>query len=202
MKKNILSRKFHNDKGYSLIELVVVIAIMVILVAVMVPMLYNGPSNRTRQDVSTFDSMIGKNAVLSMAQQNRALELAYDSAEHSWYVATVKYEEDRSVSPSKYIIKATDDKKYFVGDYSDNPDESIIYQTYSADTKITLNADTKIYFRLDKTKGNFKTAVFTDAAGNVTIDNEYIKNVYFNIKDKTRGCRLYRDTGKHDVFKE
>ena len=201
MKKSTLSRKFHNDNGYSLIELVVVIAIMVIVVAVMVPMLYNGPSNKTRQDVNTFDSMVGKNAVLSMAQQNRALEIAYDSADGKFHVALGVLTSSTSGGARTYNFTA-DDTKYF------DEDEHIHYVLYSsgsAETKVELAQNRKIYIRLDKTKGNFKPVIITDAANvEQTGDSakEYVKFVYFTVKDKTRGCRLYRDTGKHDVFKE
>ena len=44
MKESEKFRKFHiDDRGYSLIELVVVIAIMIAVVGIISPMLYNGP---------------------------------------------------------------------------------------------------------------------------------------------------------------
>lgn len=215
MKESEKFRKFHiDDRGYSLIELVVVIAIMIAVVGIISPMLYNGPSNKTKQDVSSFDSLVGKNAVYSMAKQNRALELAYDSTAGCYYAATgVLTPPSGSVTTYSF---APDDKRtfdknevvryYLYGDPDSTPKGSYLTTNAAGANLKTLNETTRVYFVLNKTKGNFDYCIFTDTAGNKLTGSDYsnrnIKYVYFTIDNATRGCRLYKDTGKHDVFKQ
>lgn len=214
MKNFMKITKFHNDKGYSLIELVVVIAIMIAVVGVITPMLYNGPSNKTRQDVETFNSMIGKNSVNSMAKQNRALELGYDSTKNFYYVATGTLTTTGGAGSLNYTFTPDETRTFAEKDtvqycyYSTHePAHSGEYLKHTeAGSLMTLDPSQKMYFRLDKTKGNFKPVIITSSTGSPIVDegaNEYVKYVYFNYEEKaTRGCRLYKDTGKHDVFKE
>lgn len=215
MKESQKIRKFHiDDKGYSLIELVVVIAIMIAVVGIISPMLYNGPSNKTRQDVETFNSMIGKNAVYSMAKQNRALELKYDSTKGCYCVSNGVLT-PQSGSSTTYSFAADDiqtlDKNetiryYLYGDPDSTPKGSYLTTGAAGANLKTLDQNTKVYFILNKTKGNFDYTVFTNSAGGKLAGHDYsnrnIKYVYFTIKNATRGCRLYKDTGKHDVFKQ
>ena len=210
MMKDFSIRKFHKDeKGYSLIELLVVIAIMVILVAIWTPMLFNSGSRKTQQDVKFFDAMLAKNAVQSMAKQNRALELGYDSTDEKYYVAFGHLEDVTSggTTVQRFVAEDTQyfDKEetisYFMYESSDSTHDGS-YRHHDADSgTVIMNHTDKIYFLFDKTKGNFKKAKI-GTSYETAHDAGYVKYVYFTVKNHTRGVRLYKDSGKHDVFKE
>lgn len=222
MKKCKQSQKLHiGDKGFSLIELVVSIAIMIAAVAIVVPMLYNGPSNKTKQDVSTFDSLIAKNAVYSMAKEDRAMVLAYDDTEGCYYVATGLLTVNNSTNTCHFV---KDDTRYFdekeniyyylyntAGDPSTGSGYShdhLLFADAISHGAVQMNHSTKIYFQFNKAKGSFKKVIITNGNASTNDDAilnpaniDYVKYVYFSIENSSRCCRLYKDTGKHDVFK-
>lgn len=205
MGRNFFRQFYKDNKAYSLIELLVVIAIMVILVAVITPMLFNGPSWNTREDVKTFDAMLSKNAMNSMSKEHQALEMGYDTASGQYYVDVGTFDDSSNTftGTRKYLFHKDENIRYYL--YSDSEGSASFvsdssgrqYRTVDSSAH-TVGTGTKIYFFFDKARGNFDEAkIFT--GGSET--DAYVKYVYFTIDTKTKGIRLYKDTGKHEIFK-
>ena len=176
-----------NDKGFSLIELVVVIAIMAILVGLIVVSLSTVFGTKALECAEKVSAKIDSVKTGSVSLYNETMELKYDT--DGYYTECGVFTIDKnanSVAASDPEIRKVGAKNIVVKAYTTNGAEYNVASNY-----ITIS--------FDRSSGAFAPA---QVNGAVVMDGTtplYFDKITFSAGNRTYTLQMVPETGKHSI---
>ena len=179
MKKGYSEKK---NAGFTLVELIAVIAIMLVLVGTAVLSFRGSAGQRLSQAVSYTDSMLTETQQNAMAKAGQYAYFYYDTDQDAYYVQNASGYERRLGSEDLSFTYETSDGQTF--DLKDNA----FYISYDSANGSALPVIASI-----GSDGAYNYAA--DAAGNPY----YLKKITISLDTRSKVITLYPKTGRHVV---
>ena len=156
-----------DDKGYTLIELIVVLAIMAILMSMLIIGLAILPATAAKGCANGLKTFIGQTRILTMGKQETVLEFYRDSSNGRYYVR--EFAKSNDASGTSWTATMADEEcgrsnitvSYHIEDSSDPIDDSDL----SAAGYTEMNKGDVILFTFDRGKGSLKASDSTALSG-------------------------------------
>lgn len=186
-----------DNRGFSLVELIVVMAIMAVVVGVSISMVLSMSNWKVNRAIETLDSEMNKAMVSATTKGDVAGLLVYQ-LDGTYYAAVIK----ESCKETSGVYKLTDDRTYSVTELGDSS-LTIKFNFRGVGTSSTL--DYTLTNQIDKE--NMTTAaqiLFAKGTGRIAqveisgSDYNY-SGVEISNSRTSRSIVIYPATGKHDV---
>lgn len=180
-----------NNKGFSLVELIVVIAIIAILGGVIGISAYTASRYNIKKMAETFDKGLSRTQTLCMGKDNDNTYLRVFEESGSIKIEVTRVVENADGTKEK--IKDT--KEWDLG----SSNNTVTYVTSAGDK--TLAADGAFAVSFDRASGAFKEMVELDASGMMTgyKTDVYLKEVTFSNDSTSNTVVVFQHTGKHEI---
>jgi len=187
-----------NNKGFSLIELIVVIAIMSIMVGFLVVSLSTVFGTKARECAEKVSAKIDSVKTGSVSLYNETMELKYHSKSEPGYSSDGYYATCSvyTIDNQAQSVKASEDEIRKVGA------SNIAIKAYTSDgNNFDLDSSTGIIISFDRSTGAFKQAMKDDGVGLVDGSNNpvYFEKITFSAGGRTYKIEMVPETGKHTV---
>lgn len=187
-------RTKHNNKGFSLVELIVVIAIMAIAVGTLTLSVSLVTGSEAKKAFRKIESLIDEARTGSMSRFDEEFTIQYCDKDSSYdgvgtvsgdkdsdgfygKISTYKWEietESGDEAAQKHPLVKLDGRTLISDEYrnlsKDNVSLAVVYNDGAGDQVCAIGADTtsQIKFTFDRTSGLYKTIEIKDAAGATT----------------------------------
>lgn len=158
-----------NNKGFSLIELIVIMIIVVILATAVVVAFVNSDTQKTKTSASLVSKYLDNVLNYSLTKGDAYFEIRYDSASGKYYVEDSEGHSEKLASGVKVSY-----------DVENRENANNIPIDESNDT---------LKFSFNRTNGSFAP----------TESGDYIKNIYLKSNDSTKVVHLYTKTGAYEI---
>ena len=163
------SNKKNNNRGFSLVELIVVVAIGAILIGASILSIASISGTAAKQCARNIESIINKTRVTTMGKDSAVLEIYKDASDGAYYYKTTI---NGTVSAPSKVGKSRIDVYYSMkDDYSD---------------KTQLNSSDKIMLQFDRSSGAQKP----DANG------KCCSRIWIQKNSTEKVITIYKETGK------
>ncbi len=179
-----LKRQQLNNKGFSLIELIVIMIIVVILATAVVVAFVNSEDQKTKSSATLVSKYLDNVMNYSMTKGNAYLTLGYDDASQRYYV---KDSENHSEKLSPAI--------------------EVSYHIENSENVIAIDENNELMISFSRTNGSFTPIIKSvNADGTFVYEttgdsntNVYADNIYIKCNDSTKIIHLYTKTGVYEV---
>lgn len=161
-----------NHKGYSLIEVIVVLAIMVIVTVGAGALLYNWKSWNFNDCIKKVDTGLASAKVDCMNKESGSLKIYWDDLKENYY------------------MKVSDEEEEALGDDK----MEIFYSDTDGSTDVKITGSTELILSYDRGTGQFN-AIKTNASGNPVYCNE----IKIKRANRVAYVKLVKSTGKHYI---
>ena len=165
--------KQKRNKGFSLIELIVVIAILAIIAAGSATLFLSTSTYRAKQAVEEIRATMSETRMQALSKTNAWMELKQRA--DGTYVITTSYSGD-AVLGSSYTITYTKD-----GDA----------------TAVPISTTNSLILTYDRSSGGFSDIKTRNADDSLSGTGAYCDSITVSKGPKNFVIRLYKDTGKH-----
>lgn len=172
------------NKGFSLVELIVVIAIMVVLAAATVMVLANQPGWRVKNATDSLRTAIGATKTEAMSKHRASL--------------TITREADG------YYVQVTGREKEHIGN---SKSVKVLYAVNGGEANVEIAMGTPLQFSFDRSSGAFTPIIDgKDASGNYVFRSRmdggvstmvYCTGLKIECGNKSKELVLVKDTGKY-----
>jgi len=179
-----LKRQQLNNKGFSLIELIVIMIIVVILATAVVVAFVNSEDQKTKSSATLVSKYLDNVMNYSMTKGNAYLTLGYDDASERYYV---KDSENHSEKLSPAI--------------------EVSYHIENSENVIAIDENNELMISFSRTNGSFTPIIKSvNADGTFVYEttgysntNVYADNITIKCNDSTKILHLYTKTGVYEI---
>lgn len=188
----------NNNKGFSLIELIVVIAIMSIMVGFLVVSLSTVFGTKARECAEKVSAKIDSVKTGSVSLYNETMILQYHDDSEDGYSSDGFYTDCcvYTIDKNANSVAASEPEIRKVG----APNVGI--KVYTSDgNSFDLDSSTGITISFDRSTGAFKPAMTHDGTGILDASNNpvYFEKITFSAGGRTYKIEMVPETGKHSV---
>ncbi len=179
-----LKRQQLNNKGFSLIELIVIMIIVVILATAVVVAFVNSEDQKTKSSATLVSKYLDNVMNYSMTKGNAYFTLGYDDASQRYYV---KDSENHSEKLSPAI--------------------EVSYHIENSENVIAIDENNELMISFSRTNGSFTPIIKSvNADGTFVYEttgdsntNVYADNITIKCNDSTKIIHLYTKTGVYEI---
>lgn len=180
-----LKRQQLNNKGFSLVELIVIMIIVVILATAVVVAFVNNEDQKTKSSATLVSKYLDNVLNYSMTKGNAYLTIRYDEPSDRYYVEDSEGHSERLASAVRVSYDIENGEKGIAIDESNDRIMISFMRNNGSYTPLikSVNPD-----------GTFEYYTTGDSNSNVYADNIYIK-----CNDSTKVIHLYTKTGVYEI---
>lgn len=180
-----------NNKGFSLVELIVVIAIIVIVGGVIGLAAYNTSRYNVKKMAETFDKGLSRTQTLCMGKDNNNTYMMVYLENNQYKIKVTRLDEDGN--------EIKDTKEWDLG----STVNTVKYKD-STGTETVLDESNPFAISFDRASGAYKGMVKLsggkmDTSTADPFEDKYIQEVTFYNDSNTMSVKLYQHTGKHEI---
>ena len=181
MRDKVKNRQL-NNKGFSLIELIVIMIIVVILATAVVVAFVNSEDQKTKSSATLVSKYLDNVMNYSMTKGNAYLTLGYDSG--------------------RYYVKDSENHSEKL-----SPAIEVSYHIENSKNVIVIDENNKLMLSFSRTNGSFTPIIKSvDADGTFVYEttgdsntNVYADNITIKCNDSTKVIHLYTKTGVYEI---
>ena len=181
MRDKVKNRQL-NNKGFSLIELIVIMIIVVILATAVVVAFVNSEDQKTKSSATLVSKYLDNVMNYSMTKGNAYLTLGYDSG--------------------RYYVKDSENHSERL-----SPAIEVSYHIENSENVIVIDENNKLMISFSRTNGSFTPIIKSvNADGTFVYEttgdsntNVYADNITIKCNDSTKVIHLYTKTGVYEI---
>lgn len=181
MRDKVKNRQL-NNKGFSLIELIVIMIIVVILATAVVVAFVNSEDQKTKSSATLVSKYLDNVMNYSMTKGNAYLTLEYDSG--------------------RYYVKDSENHSEKL-----SPAIEVSYHIENSENVIAIDENNKLMISFSRTNGSFTPIIKSvNADGTFVYEttgdsntNVYADNITIKCNDSTKVIHLYTKTGVYEI---
>lgn len=181
MRDKVKNRQL-NNKGFSLIELIVIMIIVVILATAVVVAFVNSEDQKTKTSATLVSKYLDNVMNYSMTKGNAYLTLGYDSG--------------------RYYVKDSENHSEKL-----SPAIEVSYHIENSENVIAIDENNKLMISFSRTNGSFTPIIKSvNADGTFVYEttgdsntNVYADNITIKCNDSTKVIHLYTKTGVYEI---
>ena len=181
MRDKVKNRQL-NNKGFSLIELIVIMIIVVILATAVVVAFVNSEDQKTKSSATLVSKYLDNVMTYSMTKGNAYLTVGYDSG--------------------RYYVKDSENHSEKL-----SPAIEVSYHIENSKNVIVIDENNKLMLSFSRTNGSFTPIIKSvNADGTFVYEttgdsntNVYADNITIKCNDSTKVIHLYTKTGVYEI---